>query len=133
MKVSDIIFCLKATNNKETGVSAERIINVINPEYIPGLFTFSIIVMILDYSVAEPHSLSLQLSSPSDEPVVILDTIVPTIHGEPSNLPKEFQGLTFALDCNNTNFKTSGLYKLSLSIDGQLVGEKEIYVKGKNE
>lgn len=133
MRVSDIIFCLKATNSVETGVNADRIVNVLNPDYIPGLFTFSIIVMILDYDVTQTHSLSLKLSSPSDEQVVKLDTTVPSIAGEPSNLPKEYQGVTFAIDCNNANFKSSGLYKLTVTIDGSIVGQKEIFVKGKNE
>lgn len=133
MRVSDIIFCLKATNSAETGVNADRIVNVLNPDYIPGLFTFSIIVMILDYDVTQTHSLLLELSSPSNEQVVKLDTIIPSIAGEPSNLPKEYQGVTFAIDCNNTNLKSSGLYKLTVTIDGLTVGEKEIFVKGKNE
>lgn len=133
MRVSDIIFCLKATNSKETGVNADRIVNVLNPDYIPGLFTFSIIVMVLGYDVTQTHLLSLKLSSPSDEQVVVLETTVPSMDGEPSNLPKEYQGITFAIDCNNTNLKSSGLYKLIVSIDGSILGEKEIFVKGKNE
>lgn len=132
-KVSDIIFCLKAINNKEQGVVAEKIINVINPEYIPGLFTFSIIIMIQEYDVTQEHTFSLKFSSPSDEDVITMETTVPTIDKEPSNIPDEYQGITFALDCNNINFKSSGLYKLSVMIDGISIGEKEIFVKGKNE
>ena len=132
-KVSDIVFCLKATNSKETGIIADRIINVINPEYIPGLFTFSIIVLILDYDVSSKHSFSLRFTSPSNENVVSMDAPIPIMPVEPSNIPDEYKGINFAIDCNNVNFKCSGIYKLTVQIDGKIIGEKEIFVKGKNE
>ena len=45
--VFDIIFCLKATNFEEQGVCATTILTALTPEYIPGLFTFSVINYVL--------------------------------------------------------------------------------------
>ena len=34
-KVENIIFCLQAVNMDEQGVTAQNILNALNPEYIP--------------------------------------------------------------------------------------------------
>ena len=37
------------------------------------------------------------------------------------------------MNWNNVNFKISGSYELTLKLDGQCIGSKSIFVKGKNE
>ena len=131
-KISDIIFCLKATNIQGEGASAHSILSVISPEYVPGLFSFSVIVNLLDVDLNKTHNFNIDFESPSKEKIVNVNGELPIIN-EYTNLPLDYQGITIAMDWNNVNFKSSGVYELKFSIDDELVGSKEIFVKGKNE
>ena len=131
-KVSDIIFCLRATNTDETGASAMTILTALTPEYVPGLFTFSVIITLTDIDPAEDHHIAINFVNPSQENIVHIESPVPQVT-DSSNLPSEYKGLNLAMDWNNLNFKTSGLYTLQVIFDDVLIQEKSIFVKGKNE
>ena len=131
-KISDVIFCLRATNVEGEGASAHTILSAITPEYVPGLFSFSVIVNLLDIDLHVQHKFNIDFESSSKESVLNIEGELPIID-ECSNLPKEFHGITMAMDWNNVNFKSSGLYVFKFFVDGELIKEKEIFVKGKNE
>lgn len=130
--VSDIIFCLRATNNNVEGACATNILSVISPEYIPGLFTFSVVVNLLDIDTSVEHKFSVDFNAPNEENTIHIEGPVPIFVDE-SNLPKEYKGVTIAMDWNNVNFKMSGLYTIKIYVDQELIKTKSIYVKGKNE
>lgn len=131
-KVSDIIFCLRATNMEGSGASATTILTALTPEYIPGLFTFSVIVTLLDIDPDNEHTVAIDFINPSNENVVHIEAPLPRIEDD-SNLPQAYKGLNMAMDWNNVNLKVSGLYTIQVKFDGDLLQEKNIYVKGKNE
>lgn len=131
-QVSDVIFCLKALNVDNQGVSANNILTAITPEYIPGLFTFSVIVTVVDIDSIVGHQLLIQFLSPTEEEVICIESPLPIMRDE-TNLPNEYKGINIVMDWNNVNFKASGLYTIRVCIDGDFIGEKKIYVKGKNE
>lgn len=130
--VSDIIFCLRATNNDGEGACANTILSTISPEYIPGLFTFSVVINLLDIDTSDEHQLKIVFTDPKEENTIQIEGPVPTFVDN-SNLPKEYKGVTVAMDWNNVNFKVSGLYTISVYVDDELIQTKSIYVKGKNE
>lgn len=131
-KVSDIIFCLRATNTEGAGASASTILTALTPEYIPGLFTFSVIVTLLDITPGEEHTITIDFLDPTEESVVHIESDIPQIEDD-SNLPQEYKGLNMAMDWNNVNLKMSGLYTIRIGFDGEVIQEKSIFVKGKNE
>ena len=128
-KIYDIIFCLNATNFPGQGACANTILSAITPEYIPGLFTFSVVMTITDL-LAE-HSIEIDFASENDQ-VVHLEGSIPSIPDN-SNLPNEHKGINLTLDWNNINFKEAGLYTLTVKVDGEFIGSKSIFVKGKNQ
>lgn len=131
-RISDVIFCLNASNTESGGVSANTILNVITPEYIPGLFTFSVIILFLDIDTETEQRFLIEFISPNGEEVLRIEDIIPVLQNE-SNLPCEYKGINLAMDWNNVNFKVSGEYTIKISINGELLKEKNIFVKGKNE
>lgn len=131
--VSDIIFCLNATNKEGQGPCATTILAALNPEYIPGLFTFSVIIILLDIDSSSEHQLVVDFVSPTGENVVHIESPLPVIINEGSNLPPKYKGINIAMDWNNVNLKVSGEYTIKITVDGDLLKEKSIYVKGKNE
>lgn len=132
--VSDFIFCLRATNTNEEGPCAQTILSHLNPEYVPGLFSFSVILILLGVDPNGQHSLAISLSDPNEEAVAHLSAEIPPIVGlEDKGIPAEYTGINVAIDFNNVNFKRSGLYTMTVQLDGSEVESKSIYVRGKNE
>ena len=130
--VSDVIFCLRATNIEGQGACATTILTALTPEYIPGLFTFSVIITLLDIDSSSGHQLMVDFVSPADENVVHVESPLPAMNEE-SNLPQKYKGINIAMDWNNVNLKVSGEYTIKITVDGNFLEEKSIYVKGKNE
>lgn len=133
-KVDNIIFCLRTINMGEQGVSANSILCALNPEYVPGLFSFSVIVSLLDLDSSREHYFSIEfIDSNSEDVIRIENQPLPIFVGEMSNIPNEYQGINISMDWNNVNLKVSGLYTFKFKYDGNVIGCKQIYVKGKNE
>lgn len=133
-RVDNIIFCLKAIPMGQQGLNANNILNAINPEYIPGLFSFSVIVCMLDVDSEGDHYFSVEFFDTNNERVVSIENqIVPHIPQVTSNLPNEYKGINIAMDWTNVDFKCSGIYTIVIKYDNCEIGHKEIYVKGKNE
>lgn len=133
-RVDNIIFCLRTINMGEQGVSANTILSAITPEYVPGLFSFSIIITLLDLDSTREHVFSIEFIDPMGENVVSIDNQpLPLLPTNLSNLPSEYQGINIAMDWNNVNLRVSGLYTVRILYDGTEIGNRQIYVKGKNE
>lgn len=130
--ISDVIFCMRATNIEGQGACANTILTALTPEYIPGLFTFSVVITLLDVDSSIEHKLVVDFLNPSEESTVHIESPLPSME-ENSNLPKKYKGITIAMDWNNVNLKVSGEYTIRISIDDTVLKEKKIYVKGKNE
>lgn len=131
-KVRDVIFCLRATNMQGQGACATSILTALTPEYIPGLFTFSVIITLVDIDSTQEHRLIVDLLDPSGESVVHVESTTPCMEDN-SNLPQIYKGMSAVMDWNNVNLKQSGEYLIKITVDGDCVKETTIYVKGKNE
>ena len=131
MRVSDVVFCLNATNITGQGVCANNILSVLNPEYVPGLFSFSVVIVLLGLD-GKDHNIKIAFKTPTEDDAAVFEGPVPVLPDD-SNLPAEYKGLNLTINFNNLDFKISGVYKLQVLIDGDILQEKEIFVKGKNE
>lgn len=129
--IHDIIFCLASTNADGQGASAHTVLSAFNPEYIPGLFSFSTIITILGLDFKTEHILKVSLGREENE-IATIEGPVPEVDVS-GNLPEEYKGVNFSVNWNNVEFKEEGDYVLSVLLDGEKLGEKHIYVKGKNQ
>ncbi len=129
--VQDVIFCLNATNSEGKGVSAHSILTALNPEYVPGLFSFSTVITVLDIDRTKGHQFRVVFGNETE--------ILGKIEGEfpviddSSNLPDKQKGINLSINWSNINLKTEGEYQLTVFLDGIQLKEKKIYVKGKNQ
>ena len=130
-KVNDIVFFFYLTNLPGQGASAHTILSTMTPEYIPGLFTFSVVITILDINKTADHTFKVTFSSPN-EVVGVISGSFPALNTQ-NNLPDEYKGINLVVNCNNMNMKESGEYTLLVALDDDQIGEKKIFVKGKNE
>lgn len=132
-KLDNVIFCLKAFSQGEQGVSAQTILHALNPEYIPGLFSFSVIVSILDLNPVETHEVQIVFKDQNADEVVNISSPLPTLSVVESNLPQDYIGIDVSMDWNNVNLTSSGEYSLDVILDKTLIGTKKVFVKGKNQ
>lgn len=129
-RIADIIFCMNATSTPERGMCANGIITTINPDHIPGSFKFSTVVTFLGLDTSRQHRISVRFFNDADV-LVNIDSLMP-VSKDNTNLPDEYKGMNLKMDWSKLEFKTAGEYTLTISVDGELLGEKKIYVNDKH-
>lgn len=131
--IKNFVFCLTASNTAERQ-DVTGLLSVMAPEYIPGLFSFTVYFSLLGLQEGEHE---IQLRFKDDEGIVAADTgATPLLYTEaesPIEIPKEHLGVNLATMLQNVDLKHSGLYTMDIILDGQVVGSYDIFVKGKNE
>lgn len=133
-RVTDLLFALKADEFEGKGISVNNLFSALNPEYVPGLFSFSVVIALLDLDKCGTHFLSVKFLDPNQEETIKIDKIqLPVDIKQDGNLPNEHCGLHICMEWNNVNFKMSGIYTAVVSYDDEEIYKKEIYVKGKNQ
>lgn len=132
VEIKNFVYCLHI-NIEEGRTDITGLLNVITPEYVPGLFSFFIIFTL--FHVAEgKHSLTVNFKDPDKEVIAAIDNGEVTYQkDENCNLPDEQIGINVAAGLQNVDFKKSGLYSTEVLLDGTSIGEYYIYAKGKNE
>lgn len=136
-QVTYFIYCGNVDRKKipEVGESIilENPFSVLTPEFIPGLFSFSIAFSILGVDATRPDNL-LQIIISDEEGNIIADTNTVRINELPpdeSNTPTEYKGINFTMDFRNVPFQHNGLYTTKVIFNTSLIYENSIYVSGK--
>ena len=131
-EIKNFIYCLNV-NTVDGRTDVVGVLNAMTPEYIPGLFSFSISFVLLNISEGE-HSLIVKFKNSDNEVIAGIDNaMIVYKKDENSNLPDEQMGINVAAGLQNVDFKKSGMYSTEILLDGISVGEYFIFVKGKNE
>lgn len=130
--IQDFLYCLNI-NTVDGRTDIVGLLSAMEPEYIPGLFSFSINFTILDLEEGE-HFITVKFKNPDREIITsINDVKVEYKKDANSNLPKEYRGVNVAAGLQNVDFKKSGVYSTQIILDDVDMGEFEIFAKGKNE
>lgn len=131
-EIKNFLYCLNI-NTSEGRTDIVGLLNAMTPEYIPGLFSFSINFTLSNITEGE-HTLIIKFRDPDKEEITSIDNaIISFKKDENSNLPDEQMGVNVAAGLQNVNFKKSGLYSTEVILDGTNIGEYYIFAKGKNE
>ena len=131
-EIRNFIYCLNI-NTEDGRTDIVGVLNAITPEYIPGLFSFSISFALLNIEEGE-HIFNVKFKDPDKKVIAGIDgATVSYKKDENSNLPDDQMGINVAAGMQNVDFKKSGLYSTEVLLDGIRIGEYSIFVKGKNE
>ncbi len=130
-KIRNFIYCLNVdVVDGRTDIAG--VFNVMTPEYIPGLFSFSVSFALVDISEGN-HEISFIFRNPNSEEVAKIEKAVITYEkDDESNLPDEQMGMNIAAGMQNVNFTMNGIYSMEIIVDNASAGIFDIYVKGKN-
>ena len=137
--LKNFIYCLNATRTQGTNgagdmVNAMGILSALTPEYIPGAFSFSIILSILDFDTEKKSSVSIILFSPTKEVFNSGEIELPLMPQDSSiMIPNEYTGMNLCMDLRNVILEEEGLYTTKVLLDGEEIGKSDIYVKGRRK
>lgn len=132
VEIKNFVYCLNV-NTVDGRTDIVGLLNAMTPEYIPGLFSFSVSFTLLNIEEGD-HTLIVKFKDPDKVVIAEIDNAKITyIKDDTSNLPDEQTGINVAAGLQNVNFKKSGLYLTEVILDGTSIGEYYIFAKGKNE
>lgn len=139
-KQSNFIYCINServpgTDGNGDSLNAVGVLSVITPEFVPGAFSFSIILSVLDMDVKKENTIKIVFRDPDGKEIVNTNDIVipPNPNEETMELPKVYQGLNMCMDLRNVIFEKEGLYYTEVIVNGNQIGKNEIYVKGRRK
>lgn len=133
-RISTFMYAERAEPNPQGQIQITNPLMVINPMFVPGMFSFTIIFGVVGIDNETDHTMQILFKGPNDEPPIINTNTIPLPKGavpmvKELELPREHKGMMFNLDFRNVVFKSEGIYTSQVYIDGDLLGEYPIFVK----
>lgn len=134
--ITAFTYCL-GTSNGEPGnnmIDVSGVLPAITPEYIPGSFSFSIMIGLSGLDTGKQHTMSIVFGKGNEKPLVNTPEVtIPVQESNQTNLPGEAQGFVLSMDLKNVVFEEEGIYSTKVRVDNQELGEYKIYVAGKRK
>ena len=136
-RVSTFIYAEESHNEVNPKGQRMNIVNpllIFSPKYLPGQFSFSVAIGILEVDYSQTHVFRYLLRGPKSEREPIVDTGNVPIPSQlnPRNLPLEMQGIFIGFDLRNIDLEDEGKYTSEAFIDGVSLGLYPISIKGMN-
>ncbi len=128
--VRNFIYCEEVRVENIDNKSRMQIINpkmVFIPEFIPGQFSFSVVINIINIDPTAGHMFRYVLSGP--DKAIIVDTKDVPAQGTKSDtkLPPELEGVSVSLDFRNVSINQEGAYESEIFINGSSLGKYPIH------
>ena len=136
-RVSTFIYAEESRNEVHSKGQRMNIVNpllIFSPKYLPGQFSFSVAIGILEVDYSQTHVFRYLLRGPKSEREPIVDTGNVPIPSQlnPRNLPLEMQGIFMGFDLRNIDLEDEGKYTSEVFLDGKSIGTFPIFAKGMN-
>ena len=125
-KIKNFIYCLNV-NVVDKRVDIIGLLNKMEPDYIPGVFSFFINFSLMDMKEGK-HKIALYLKDSQDKVVASIEDY-DIEYKRTSDGPEEYSGINFAISLQNVKFEQEGIYYTQLFFDEADLGKYEILVK----
>lgn len=130
-RITAFVYCENVQNeNTQLGPKSNIIspMSVLRPMFIPGTFSFSIFISLLDVKIEESHIFRIVFTNGIKDIVDTKNVNIPA-HNIESDLPEFERGFMFSMDFRNVVFENEGSYTSKVYFDDMPIGEYPIYVK----
>jgi len=136
--LANFLYCLNAERQQAPqgqgeSINAMGVLTVLTPEFVPGLFSFSIIFSILDIDSTSDSQIKIVFKDNTGKELINTGNIimppVPTDVG--IRLPSEYVGYNLSMDFRNVVFENEGEYTTDVYFNNALLGTNPIFVKGR--
>lgn len=139
--MSSVSFFLYCDGVQAQGALPQMSINVLNPKivftpmFIPGQYSFSVVIGIVGLDVEEEdHKYQYIFSGPNGEEIINSgEFMTQRPIGNPFKLPPDKRGGMISLDFKNVIMNENGVYSSEIICDKESLGKYPIYVKGMND
>ncbi|MDQ0162012.1 DUF6941 family protein [Aeribacillus alveayuensis] len=137
-KISTFMYCDRAELNPQGQMHITNPLLVMNPVFVPGMYSFSVVFGVQGLDNESDHTLRVLFLSPNENEPPLIDTNTISLPKGTApkimiSLPPEQKGMMFNMDFRNVVFKTEGTYKTRVYFDGENLGDYPIYVKAGEE
>ena len=134
--LSNFLYCLNAERQQSPqgeSINAMGVLSVLTPEFVPGLFSFSIIFSVLDIDTETDSQIKIIFKDDSGKELINTGNIVmpPVPTDEGVRLPSKYVGYNLSMDFRNVVFENEGEYTTNVYFNNELLGTKPIFVKGR--
>lgn len=123
---SNIQFCDIVKNNQGS-ICLEGVQTFFALDFIPGVFSFGLTVMISGYDWNIPHRIHLELRDLDDITLLAIDEVSPVPKFD-EQVPAKFRSLIGAWQLMNVKVQSEGVYRVRLYVDSVLDREQEFYI-----
>lgn len=132
--LGSVLYCEGISQMDTPGGTKQQINGLMvnmRPMFVPGLFSFSIVIPIKGLDLMRQHEVQIMFKC-RETGEVSLDTGKNIIHATEAetDLPLEETGIVMNLDFRNVIINNEGYYDTEVYIDGEMIGKGPIYVKG---
>ncbi len=107
---------------------------VLTPKYIPGNYSFCVVVGVQDVKPTDPSTnaikLKFELLTPKGKLLQQSVADLPMVNMQ--KVPEQYQGFLMSFDLRNLPIEEEGAYVLNLYVDDVLIGNKEIPIYKKS-
>lgn len=135
-KVSNIIFCediqeqITATGKKIQVVAP---LQFFTPAYIPGMYSFSVLIGLMDYDPKVDHTLKLNFKLNEADKFIMETEEIPIPAEDNAENTNKPSGMMCNMDMRNVILEKSGEYVFNVYFDGELIETKMINAVVVNE
>jgi hypothetical protein len=133
---ADAIF-MEGINHPSTNVELEPKMHIVapilffNPEYVPGLYSFSVACGLLEINTTKDHTVRLVFTKEGENETLVETGELPVVLANPDGKNDSSGALLFSIDFRNVALKSIGNYKTDVFIDKELIGSCPIEVRKK--
>lgn len=137
-KLSNFLYCLNVeskpgVHSSEASINAIGVLPTLNPEFVPGAFSFSIVFSIWDFDETLCNQIKIVFKDQMNNELVNTGNIVlPQKSAEKSvKLFPQYVCYNLSMDFRNVVFEKEGEYITDIYFNDNLLGSNPIYVRGR--
>lgn len=138
VNLTNFLYCLNAERQQAPqgqgeSINAMGVLTVLTPEFIPGLFSFSIIFSILDIDPTSDNQIKIVFKDNAGKELINTGNItMPPVSTDVGiRLPSKYVGYNLSMDFRNVVFENEGEYTTDVYFNNILLGTNPIFAKGR--
>ena len=130
-KITTFVYCEGVERPQDSSnLNIINPIQLLTPMFIPSMYSFSIVVGILDFDTSLENSIRITFKQDvKDELIIDTNTLtIPPQEQKDISLPKNMQGFMANMEFKNVALREAGTYKTTVYFNGVELGEYPISV-----
>ncbi len=133
-RIGHFVYCVNAERvgaNQAEAINAMSVMSVLTPEFIPGLFSFSIVFSLMDVDTENNNLIKIIFKDTDNKEIVNTGNVVIQPAPKSDDIPQEYRGFNLSMDFRNVILEFEGVYTTEIYFNDEFISSQPIYAKGK--